>query len=325
MQNSIEVNNLVKRYRKADTNAVGGVSFSVKEGEFFAFLGPNGAGKTTTISILTTTLAKSSGEAMVAGFDVERSADRVRRRIGVIFQAPSLDKNLSAEENIRFHVSLYGLFPFRPFYSLMPRAYKERVRELADIVGIRDALFDPITTYSGGMKRKLEIVRSLMHRPQVLFLDEPTTGLDPLSRRNVWEYLRRVRKSEHTTIFLTTHYLEEAEEADHLCVMNNGVIVARGTPAEIGKNIIRSFVLCEAADPPQLRSELDALGITFTDGSPLRIELGPREHAHTIIQRIRTPLTMLKIHEPTLEEAYIEIINQTSRAAEGGEATPNEV
>ena len=229
----IEVKNLVKRYKKADENAVDGVSFSVDEGEFFAFLGPNGAGKTTTISVLTTTLSKTAGDVRIAGFDLDRHEKEVRQRIGVIFQNHSLDKNLTAEENIRFHASLYGLHSFRPFYSLMSKDYKKRLAELADVVGLGRDLFKPIKSYSGGMKRKLEIVRGLMHNPRVLFLDEPTTGLDPLSRKNVWSYLQDVRKKDKTTIFLTTHYLEEAESADHVCIINHGRIVAYGTPRDI--------------------------------------------------------------------------------------------
>jgi len=224
---------LVKRYKKALENAVDGVSFSVAEGEFFAFLGPNGAGKTTAISVLTTTLAKTAGLVKIAGFDLDSREKEVRQRIGVIFQNHSLDKNLTAEENIRFHASLYGLFPFRPFYAFMPDEYKKRVGELADVVGLGRDLFKPIKSYSGGMKRKLEIVRGLMHNPRVLFLDEPTTGLDPLSRKNVWSYLQDVRKKENTTIFLTTHYLEEAESADNVCIINRGRIVAYGAPHDI--------------------------------------------------------------------------------------------
>ncbi|OGC46750.1 MAG: ABC transporter ATP-binding protein [Candidatus Portnoybacteria bacterium RIFCSPLOWO2_01_FULL_43_11] len=233
----IEVKNLVKRYRKSKINAVDDISFSVGEGEFFALLGPNGAGKTTTISILNTTLIKTSGQARLCGFDIEKQAGEVRQRIGVIFQNPSLDRNLTAEENVRFHASLYGLYPFRPIFSLMSNSYKEKVFELAELMGIRQEIFQPIITFSGGMKRKLEIIRGLMHNPRVLFLDEPTTGLDPASRRNVWEYLQNVRRKESTTIFLTTHYLEEAESADHIAIINKGKLISYGTPEEIKKDL----------------------------------------------------------------------------------------
>ena len=319
MPKAIEVNNLVKHYPKASKNAVDDVSFSVEEGEFFAFLGPNGAGKTTAISILTTMRAKSSGDVRVAGFNVDTHANEVRRRIGVIFQAPSLDQNLSAEENIRFHASLYGIFPFRPFYILMPNAYKERVCELAGLVGIQDALWQPVRTFSGGMRRKLEIIRSLMHKPRVLFLDEPTTGLDPLSRKNVWEYLQTVRREEKTTIFLTTHYLDEAETADHICIMNNGRIVSSGTAAQIRRDIIASYILLDADDRSSLAKEMETAGIKFNGAGPFKVPLTPARGAQDVIQTLRTHLTVLKIHEPTLEEAYIEIINPTALNIQLGE------
>ncbi len=237
----IVVNNLVKKYKKAKENAVDNVSFRVRKGEFFAFLGPNGAGKTTTISILTTILAKTSGEVKIAGYDIEKQQKEVRKNIGVIFQKPSLDENLTAEENIRLHAILYGLYPFAPTYSQMPATYKRKVAQLTELLDIGKEIFNPIKTYSGGMKRKLEIIRSLMHSPKVLFLDEPTSGLDPVSRKNLWEYLSGVRKSRKTTIFLTTHYLEEAEDADEVCIINHGKIVAIGAPGKIKNNGTRSL------------------------------------------------------------------------------------
>lgn len=233
MQPIIEVKDLVKRYKKAKTNAVDGISFSVNPGEFFAFLGPNGAGKTTSISILTTTLGKTGGEVKIAGYDLDREPARVRREIGIIFQNPSLDENLTGEENVRFHALLYGLYPFRPTFKTMSRDYQKKLHELADVLGLQDEIFNQIKTYSGGMKRKLEIIRSLMHHPKILFLDEPTSGLDPVSRRNLWDYLYQIRKHENVTIFLTTHYLEEAEDADRVCIINKGKIVALGTPQTI--------------------------------------------------------------------------------------------
>ena len=205
MEPIIDVQQLVKRYKNADTNAVDGISFGVAPGEFFALLGPNGAGKTTTISILTTTLTPTAGSALIAGQDVAQNPSAVRRKVGIIFQQPSLDLNLTAEENIRFHVILYGLHAFRPAFSMMPGEYRQQIEELADILGLAGDIFKPIKTFSGGMKRKLEIMRSLMHRPQVLFLDEPTVGLDPASRRNLWEYIRRVQAESGTPVFLTTH------------------------------------------------------------------------------------------------------------------------
>ncbi len=241
MKPIITVRNLIKKYRKSEKNAVDDISFEVGEGEFFALLGPNGAGKTTTISILTTLLSKSSGDVHIAGFNTKRDSAKVRANVGIIFQSPSLDQNLSAEENIRFHTILYGIYPFAPFYSLMPKEYKLRIIELAKVLGIQDQIFKPVKTFSGGMKRKLEILRSIMHHPKVLFLDEPTIGLDPLSRKNLWAYLSEVRRKTKMTIFLTTHYLEEAEGADRVCIINHGKIVALGTPEEIKKHIKKSY------------------------------------------------------------------------------------
>lgn len=308
----IEVKNLVKRYRKANANAVDDISFSVHAGEFFALLGPNGAGKTTTISILTTTLAKTSGAITIAGFDIDRAASSVRRNIGVIFQQPSLDLNLTAEENVRLHANLYSLYPFRPTYALMPEQYKKRVQELAGVLGISDSLFDPIKTFSGGMRRKLEIIRSLMHRPRILFLDEPTTGLDPVSRKNLWEYLQQVRSQERTTMFLTTHYLDEAEDADRICIIDRGKIVSLGTATETKKDLISEYLLIDAKDRKALRSELTHLGLDFTVSDLFKVSPGNKS-AYQIVKELRTPLTILKIHNPTLEEAYLEMIQKEDK------------
>ncbi len=244
----ISVNNLVKRYHKSPVNAVDDISFEVKPGEFYAFLGPNGAGKTTTISILTTILSKTSGSIKIAGYDTESQQTQVRNNIGIIFQNPSLDLNLTAEENIRIHACLYGLYSYRPFYTLMNPAYQERVQSLAKIIGLtQEDLKKSVKALSGGMKRKLEIIRSLMHKPKVLFLDEPTAGLDPLSRKNLWEYLKSIRQRDKTTIFVTTHYLEEIEQADKVCIINKGKIVALGTPSAIKKHYKGKNVSLEQA------------------------------------------------------------------------------
>lgn len=235
----IAVENLVKRYRDSDRNAVDGISFTVAEGEFFAFLGPNGAGKTTTTAILTTVLAKTAGRVTIAGHDLDRNEGLVRRQIGVIFQNPSLDQNLTGEENLRVHAAIYGLYPFRFSFASMPLTYKEQVAELAALAGLQKEIFQSTKSYSGGMKRKLEIIRSLLHRPKILFLDEPTAGLDPVSRKNFWEYLERVRTAEKITIFLTTHYLDEAEDADRVCIINRGKILLNAAPAEVKKQFAK--------------------------------------------------------------------------------------
>jgi ABC-2 type transport system ATP-binding protein len=308
----IEVQELVKRYRGAEANAVDAISFEVAGGEFFVLLGPNGAGKTTTISILTTTLVPTAGTVRIAGFDVDRESSRVRRQVGIIFQKPSLDVNLTAEENVRFHAVLYGLYPFRPSYRLMPRAYKRQVEQLAGVLGIERELFQPIKTFSGGMTRKLEIIRSLVHRPRVLFLDEPTLGLDPASRRNLWQYIGQVRAESGTTLFLTTHYLEEAEDADRVCVINRGKIVALGTPAELREDLTRAYLAIDAADRDALRAELRRLGFGFEETGGFRLSLDGRS-AHAVLRAIETPLTVVRTHAPSLEDAYLSIVGREER------------
>jgi ABC-2 type transport system ATP-binding protein len=307
----IEVNNLTKRYKKAKDFALDGVSFYVEKGAFFALLGPNGAGKTTTVSILNTTLAKTSGEATIEGLDIDKDSLKVRKNIGVIFQSPSLDKNLTAEENIRFHVNLYGLYPYRFTFSMMDEKYRRKVIKMAKILGIESEIHNPIKTFSGGMKRKLEILRSLMHEPKVLFLDEPTTGLDPISRSNLWDYLKALRKKKNVTIFLTTHYLEEAEDADYTCVINKGKVVAKGSPGEIKTQLIERCMMVDARDRKQLSKELKKFKVKVSGKGPYKVILNGRE-PQEIIQKISTPLSLLEIHNPTLEQAYVEIIGNNS-------------
>lgn len=302
----VEVEDLVKRYRKAKTNAVDGISFGVRPGEFFAFLGPNGAGKTTTISILTTTLSPTSGRVRIAGYDVVRQSSAVRARIGIIFQNPSLDMNLTGEENVRFHAVLYGIYPYRPRFSLMPEAYRRQVGELAALLDIETDIFRPIKTLSGGTRRKLEIIRSLMHCPALLFLDEPTRGLDTSGRRNLWAYLRSVQ-AQGTTVFLTTHYLEEAEGADSVCIINKGRIVSFGPPSRIKAELVSEHVIIDAEDRDRLRSELVARGVPFAETPMFKIKLDGL-NTHQLLKAIDTPLSVVTVHQPTLEEAYLSII-----------------
>ncbi len=303
----IDVKNLVKRYKKSTENAVDDISFYVEPGAFFSLLGPNGAGKTTTISILTTILAKTSGSVTISEYDVDDQASQVRQNIGVIFQNPSLDLNLTAEENVRFHANLYGLYAYRPTFSLMPKSYRHKVLELAEILGIKNAIHKPVKTLSGGMKRKLEIIRSLTHNPKVLFLDEPTTGLDPLSRKNLWQYIQEIRDKENVTVFLTTHYLEEAEGSDYLCIINNGKIVAQGKPSDVKKVLVHHRMVMDSNKKIELQKELTKHHLKYTGEGPYTVEIGthtPQE----IVHKIMTPLTTLSIQTPTLEDAYITII-----------------
>jgi len=311
MEPIITVDRLTKRYRKSQAAAVDDISFEVQPGELFAFLGPNGAGKTTTISILTTTLAKTGGTVTIAGHDLDREATAVRQSIGIIFQNPSLDLHLSGEENVRLHVALYGIFGYRPLYRLMPSEYRRRIEHLASVVGLQDVLFKPLKSYSGGMKRKLEIIRSLMHRPRILFLDEPTSGLDPVSRHGLWRYLHEVRNEEGTTVFLTTHYLEEAEEADRVCVIDQGRIAMIGTPDAMKQRLLERSILLDAHDREALLRELRGLGLDANVEPTGLVRVAYDDQtAHPILARIRTPLSVLRVPDPSLEEAYVELLRR---------------
>ena len=304
----IHVENLVKRYRRGEAAAVDGLSFDVRPGEFFALLGPNGAGKTTTISILTTTLAMTSGTVSIGGYDLDRQAKNVRQSIGIIFQNPSLDLNLTAEENIRFHVCLYGIYGYRPTYGLMPRSYRDKVMELAEVLGITKEIFKPVKTFSGGMKRKLEIIRSLMHDPKILFLDEPTTGLDAVGRASLWDYLQKVHREKKTTIFLTTHYIEEAESADRICIVNHGKMLFSGSPESMKSLMVGNYLLLDAEDRDSLRGELAGFGPEMMEDGRLKVRFSGST-PQNILSQIKTPLSFMRLHEPPLEEAYIDLVS----------------
>src|SRR3954465_914576 len=224
--NAIEVRGLEKSY--GEVQAVRGVDFDVRPGETFGFLGPNGAGKSTTIKILCTLARASGGSATVAGFDVTSQRDEVRRHIGLVFQDTTLDTYLTAEMNLRFHAELYG----------MPReTIGRRLQQVLEMVGLWERRESKVLTFSGGMKRRLEIARGLMHSPRVLFLDEPTIGLDPQTRSSIWRYIRTLQEDEGTTIFLTTHYMDEAEFCDRIAIMDRGEIVVLDTPAALKASV----------------------------------------------------------------------------------------
>jgi ABC-2 type transport system ATP-binding protein len=304
---AIEVRDLVKRYKKSPVNAVDGINFDVEAGEFFALLGPNGAGKTTTISILTTTLSPTTGSVRIAGHDIVREAAEVRRQVGIIFQNPSLDMNLTGEENVRFHAVLYGLYSYRPMYRLMPRAYRRQLEELADVVGLGAEVFKPVKKLSGGMRRKLEIIRGLMHKPKVLFLDEPTSGLDVASRRNLWSYIGDLRRQHEITICLTTHQLIEAEDANRICILDHGHVVALGSPREVKTQLIHERLHVDAADRGALRRRLNQLNLQFSEDGHFVVQLDGRG-AYEVVQDIGEPLTMLQTESPSLEDAYLRIL-----------------
>ncbi|HEV7885842.1 MAG TPA: ATP-binding cassette domain-containing protein, partial [Solirubrobacteraceae bacterium] len=216
---AIEVNDLRKSF--GDVEAVSGVSFEVAAGEIFGFLGPNGAGKTTTINMLCTLARPSGGSALVAGHDVVRERDDVRRHIGLVFQDQTLDGYLTAEQNLRMHAELYGVDS-----KLVP----ERMRQVLEMVGLWERRDGQVMTFSGGMRRRLEIARGFLHSPRVLFLDEPTIGLDPQTRSSIWRYIRALQRTEEITIFMTTHYMDEAEFCDRIAIMDQGRIVVLDTP-----------------------------------------------------------------------------------------------
>lgn len=222
--NSIEATSLTKKF--GDFTAVDNISFSVRKGEFFGFVGPNGAGKTTTINMLATLLLPTKGSVMVNGCDAILERDKVRSSIGMIFQDPSLDVELTAWENLWLHAKLY---------SVANDLFKKRAKELLNLVDLTERKESIVKTFSGGMKRRLEIVRGLLHHPKVLFLDEPTIGLDPQTRALIWRYLKNFRAKEDVTILLTTHYLPETENCDNIAIINEGKIIAYGTPMDLKK------------------------------------------------------------------------------------------
>jgi len=224
MNNIIEVNHFTKSY--GDFKAVDDISFEVKEGSIFAFLGPNGAGKSTTINTLCTILDKTAGELYIGGHDVASQKDEVRKDIGIVFQETTLDTVLTVEENIKFHCK---------FYKVPKNEIEERINFVLDLVDLKDRRKSPVGSLSGGMKRRVEIARGLVHYPKVLFLDEPTAGLDPQTRASVWEYITKLQKQKNITIFLTTHYMDEAEISSSVAIMDHGKIAAFDTPENLKK------------------------------------------------------------------------------------------
>ena len=301
----IDVKELGKRF--GDLEAVAHISFAVEAGEIFGFLGPNGAGKTTTMKMLCTLLAPSSGHAAVNGFDVVRERDEVRRSLGITFQDPSLDEQLTARENLIFHSMIYKI----------PRSEREpRVAQVLELVQLTDKADVIVKTFSGGMKRRLELARCLLHRPAVLFLDEPTLGLDPQTRRRIWEYLKDLREKQKLTLFLTTHYMEEAESCDRIAIIDHGKIVALDTPAALKNRVGKDIIELVSSRPEALAEELKTLFGTEVsraqDKVSMTVEHGD-EFIVTLIPRLRTPLLSLNVHKPTLEDVFVSMTGRAIR------------
>jgi ABC-2 type transport system ATP-binding protein len=307
MSEIIRVENLIKKYKTSNVNAVDDITFNVEAGEFFSMLGPNGAGKTTTLSILNSTLNPTSGKVFLSNHDMYTDSQKVREKIGVIFQSPSLDSNLTAEENIRFHSVLYGYIPFSIRYNSLPTKYKKRVGELSKLMGLEKDLNTPINQFSGGMKRKLELIIGLIHNPKILFLDEPTIGLDPLSRKNLWDYLLEVKKKGDTTIFLTTHYIEEAEESDHVMIINKGKIVSFGTPDQLKNDLIEEYVIISSLNNEFLRQELISLHLKYEGDGPFKVYIEENK-LQFLFQKLKSKLSFIRVNNPTLEQVYLKII-----------------
>jgi ABC-2 type transport system ATP-binding protein len=307
-QEAIVVRHLAKRYDEVE--AVKGVDFKVYSGEVFGFLGPNGAGKTTTINMLCTLAKPTSGSATVAGHDVLRERDDVRRNIGLVFQDPTLDGYLTATQNLQLHADLYGM---------QSDLVKPRMEQVLKMVALWERRDHPVRTFSGGMRRRLEIARGLMHSPRVLFLDEPTIGLDPQTRRSIWTYIRELKESEDITIFLTTHYMDEAEWCDRIAIMDHGEIVALDTPetlkAGVGKDTIRISTDDDSAaiDAIQERFGIDATmsegQVTF--GVPNGDEFVPR-----LFTELGMPIRQVAVSRPTLDDVFMSYTGSTIRDAE---------
>ncbi len=301
----IEVKELVKNYNGVE--AVRGVSFRVEEGETFGFLGPNGAGKTTTINILCTLLEQTSGVARVNGFDCMREPAKVRSSIGLVFQEITLDNELTALENLNFHGYLY---------NMEKRLLERRIEEILDVVGLWDRRNDFVKGFSGGMKRRLEIARGLLHRPKVLFLDEPTLGLDPQTRSNVWQFIEELKRKEGNTVFMTTHYMDEAEVCDRIAIIDGGRIIACASPEELKSSIQGDTVYLKTSDDETTMKELMA---RFSIG-PKRLKDGVAfivDRAESFIPRLfeglSTEIQAVNIKRPSLDDVFLHLTGREIR------------
>jgi ABC-2 type transport system ATP-binding protein len=302
----------VKDLRKSfgDFEAVKGVNFEVGTREVFGFLGPNGAGKTTTINMLCTLTKPSSGAAEVAGFDVVAAKDDVRRHIGLVFQDPTLDGYLTAEQNLRLHAELYGV---------EKAVVKPRMRQVLEMVGLWERRDGQVMTFSGGMRRRLEIARGLMHSPRVLFLDEPTIGLDPQTRSSIWGYIRQLQEREEITIFMTTHYMDEAEFCGRIAIMDGGEIVALDTPAALKEAVGADRIRIETADDEAAIAALGerfGLAATVSEGVVSFAVADGEEFVPRLFAELGVPIKSVSLSRPTLDDVFMNHTGSTIRDAE---------
>lgn len=308
----IRTESLRKAY--GTTEAVAGLDLSVPAGEIFGFLGPNGAGKSTTISMLCTLLRPTAGRASVAGHDVVRDSDEVRRNIGLVFQETTLDKELTVEENLRFQADLF---------SLPRRLAQQRIGELLELVDLADRRDVTVRTLSGGMQRRLEIARGLLHSPRVLFLDEPTTGLDPQTRAVIWEYLRQLPREHGVTIFLTTHHLAEAEYCGRLAIMDGGKLLVEDTPARLKAVIASDLVEIrtgdDAAAAKAVRARFGIQAVRDADGLRLRVAAGA-EFVPRLCSELAVPIHSVTVTPPTLDDVFLHYTGRTIRDTGGPES-----
>jgi ABC-2 type transport system ATP-binding protein len=304
----VEVSGLTKSY--GDIEAVRGIDFEVAAGETFGFLGPNGAGKSTTIKILCTLARPTAGRASVAGHDVVRERDAVRRNIGLVFQDTTLDNYLSGTQNLRFHAELYAV----PSAAVEPR-----MKQVLDMVGLWDRRDSLVSTYSGGMQRRLEIARGLLHAPHVLFLDEPTVGLDPQTRSSIWEYINDLKTREDITIFLTTHYMDEAEHCDRIAIIDHGKIVAIDTPealkASVGKDRVQIQTADDAAAIRELASVFGIEAAMHEGAVTFSVESG-EEFVPQLFARLTVPIRSVSVSRPSLDDVFMSYTGTTIRDAE---------
>ena len=301
----IEVNDLQKKFN--GFVAVKGINFSVQPGEIFGFLGPNGAGKSTTINVLSTVLRPSGGQARINGFDVVRSRNAVRGSIGIIFQENTLDDKLTANENLLLHCK---------FYQVAKNVREERIREVLNIVDLADKRHQIVQTFSGGMKRRLEIARGLLHYPKVLFLDEPTAGLDPQTRDHIWSYILKLKEKAGITIFLTTHYMDEAEICDRIAVIDHGELIALDTPEHLKNQLGGDIMEIATADNKLAQKQILAhYGKTATEKDGL-LSFQVKKGNEFLIQFVReftVPLHSVNLRRPTLNDVFLSLTGREIR------------